>query len=582
MAWLTGWAYRKSITLSRASGAVTNYQMKLLVGESSGATGENVDCGGLCLSTFNDLRFTAADGTTLLDYWIESITGTTPNQLATIWIEFNSIGTGDTTFYLYYGHSDAAAYSNGANTFLFFDDFPGSSIDTGKWNVIQGDVGVGSGILTLTGTASTRGLIESKTSISQGAAWRAKWKSDTNKAIQGAHIALRATGDWANRANDIYGGTGTDQWTLETRSAGTATTAGGTLATIADYHVWDGTWTSGKAKLYADGNLLATNTTNVPSGDSVLTCYEASASGYNIFLDFALVRQYAETEPAWGAWGAQEDNPAYYADISDTITITDAMDGVNPTIYGDTSETTTLTDAVDGYGPWVDSTSEATTLTDEMVSDVLKESIAETATILDEMTGQSMTDGVPETVTLTDAMGRIYEIEREVPGETFTLTDLMECLHLVDGITEDITFLEYTTGAMQDPHRRKAMRWNIQNKHLQIKFSMNQTGKRTLLLDCAIHCGRIRREDAKRFVHIGQHVQLKMQHNVGSETIQLGTLSMQVNRINNPSAAPRDVQSVRYIHQGSHIQLIFRHYETGKTILLKSEAMTCNRTNNPP
>ena len=27
---LAGWAYRKSITLSRASGAVTNYQMKLL------------------------------------------------------------------------------------------------------------------------------------------------------------------------------------------------------------------------------------------------------------------------------------------------------------------------------------------------------------------------------------------------------------------------------------------------------------------------------------------------------------------------------------------------------------------------
>ena len=32
MAWLTGWKYRKSITLSRASGAVTNDQMKLLLG----------------------------------------------------------------------------------------------------------------------------------------------------------------------------------------------------------------------------------------------------------------------------------------------------------------------------------------------------------------------------------------------------------------------------------------------------------------------------------------------------------------------------------------------------------------------
>jgi predicted GH43/DUF377 family glycosyl hydrolase len=103
MAWLTGWTYRKPITLSHASGALTSYQMKLLVGESSGATGEAVDCNSHCLASFNDLRFTKSDGTTLLDYWIESITGSTPNQLATVWIEFDSIGTTDTTFYLYYG-----------------------------------------------------------------------------------------------------------------------------------------------------------------------------------------------------------------------------------------------------------------------------------------------------------------------------------------------------------------------------------------------------------------------------------------------------------------------------------------------
>jgi len=103
VAWLTGWTYRKSITLSRASGAVTNYQMKLLVGESAGATGEDVDCNGHVQTDFDDLRFTTSDGQTLLDYWIESITGTTPNQLATVWIEFDSIGTGATTFYMYYG-----------------------------------------------------------------------------------------------------------------------------------------------------------------------------------------------------------------------------------------------------------------------------------------------------------------------------------------------------------------------------------------------------------------------------------------------------------------------------------------------
>ena len=105
MAWLAGYTYRKAITLSRASGAVTNYQMKLLLGESAGAVGEVVDCNSHVQPGFHDLAFTTSDGTTLLDYWIESITGISPNQLATVWIKFNSIGTGATTFYMYYGNS---------------------------------------------------------------------------------------------------------------------------------------------------------------------------------------------------------------------------------------------------------------------------------------------------------------------------------------------------------------------------------------------------------------------------------------------------------------------------------------------
>jgi len=121
--WLSGYSYRKSVTLSRPSGAVTNYQMKLKVGESSGASDYDVHCNGHVLSNFNDLRFTTSNGTTLLNYWIESISGTTPNQTATIWIKFDSIGTSATKFYMYYGNSGASAYSNISNTFLFGDDF---------------------------------------------------------------------------------------------------------------------------------------------------------------------------------------------------------------------------------------------------------------------------------------------------------------------------------------------------------------------------------------------------------------------------------------------------------------------------
>ena len=156
--WLQGWTYRKAVTLSRASGAVTNYQMRLLVGETPGASGENVDCNGHVQADFDDLRFTTSDGTTFLDYWIESITGTTPNRLATVWIEFDSIGTDATTFYMYYGKADTPAISSGANTFIVFDDFErgadGNEVG-GSWTEVEGTIEI-STAQKVNGTRSMR------------------------------------------------------------------------------------------------------------------------------------------------------------------------------------------------------------------------------------------------------------------------------------------------------------------------------------------------------------------------------------------------------------------------------------------
>jgi len=112
-AWVSGYTYRKQVTVTNAS---ASYQTKILVGESAGATGEEVDCNSHVQTDFDDLRFTGSDGTTLLDYWIESITGTTPNQLATVWVENDT--TPSTTCYVYYGNASASSGSNRANTFI--------------------------------------------------------------------------------------------------------------------------------------------------------------------------------------------------------------------------------------------------------------------------------------------------------------------------------------------------------------------------------------------------------------------------------------------------------------------------------
>ncbi len=109
------WLYREPITINNTGSALTNYQIPLTLNLSSLIPSH-------MLASGNDIRFTASDGQTLLNYWIESIS--TPSA-AVIWVNMPSIPVGSpaVTIYMYYGNSGAAAASSGANTFIFFDDF---------------------------------------------------------------------------------------------------------------------------------------------------------------------------------------------------------------------------------------------------------------------------------------------------------------------------------------------------------------------------------------------------------------------------------------------------------------------------
>jgi len=139
MSWYnSNWPYRRKITISGQTGAGTDYQVKLLVGESVDATGENFDLGGHSekfpsgSNYSGDLRFTLDDHETLLDFWVEEVSGTAPNRLATVWVEVSDSLESNLDVYIYYGNSEAKNSSNGDNTFLFFDDFSG---DLSKWTI---------------------------------------------------------------------------------------------------------------------------------------------------------------------------------------------------------------------------------------------------------------------------------------------------------------------------------------------------------------------------------------------------------------------------------------------------------------
>lgn len=851
MTWLSGWHYRKSITLSRASGAVSNHQMRLLIGESSGTTGEDVDCGGLCLSTFNDLRFTASDGTTLLDFWIESITGTTPNQLATVWIKFNSIGTSATTFYMYYGKTGANSYSSGIDTFIFFDanehpgypatklaDTQGSpeglalingyfyqaeqknptrihEIDpsngsaTGEYFDFAGGVATHSSALVWYGSylwvadydaykvfkvdldaslASHSASIIGSFIVGDGAGftnkpsalsfvrynggtqlmiteWATqgsiiivdyvealndgtvdgnvlrtfKWTSDGNLPgrIQGiyrdsadtdnlllincqkftaggrsvypsAYMRYYEYGDlhdiaadsdlstsryWADfryyisttRCNqqpaiydgDIYiadeygedlisfaegqeAGYYRDNWTQVTGSslfslsdahayevdgeysalmpASTMVTlstnqgacvleaelypttisdrcyfgAGkasdnsdrlviGVYTSIANWRYWDGAWTTtsvavnlntwNSIKYIADGagNIkLYVNGTKVYDGsrfDEINQIIYQCPSGYggSMYIDTVRVRKYLGTEPAWGSWGSEEENPTYYDETTETVTFADVMEGQSDTIIESIEENITLTDSFDGYGPWLSEIPEDTvTLSDTFDVDILKESANEDIAFADAMDAYVyvLDDGLSEAITFADLVGRQFEVERGIL-EGIIFADLMEGYSLVDGIEETIVVNSGLYGEPQNPIRRQALFFNIQDDHIQIKYQHNQADRSAHIEDVSLFCNRIRRQDSIRFAHLGQHISIKYGHNVVDETTHIKMLALQVNRVNNPSAAPRDIQSVRFTCQGNHLSLKFQHNVSGETIMLKQQAMHANRINNP-
>jgi hypothetical protein len=108
----SSWPYRKAITITGSTaGAQTNYQVNVNVTYSSNMK-----------SDFSDSRFTDSDGTTLLNYWLESHTVSTS---ASFWVKIPSIPAfpSTTTIYVYYGNNSATSASVFANVFIHGSDF---------------------------------------------------------------------------------------------------------------------------------------------------------------------------------------------------------------------------------------------------------------------------------------------------------------------------------------------------------------------------------------------------------------------------------------------------------------------------
>jgi hypothetical protein len=110
--WLTGWSYRRPVTIDNTnnSNELTDYQVLVVVDTAS------LIQQGKMQSDCDDIRFTDSDGTTLLPYWIE---GPINANNTKIWVKVPQIpANGTKTIYLYYGNPTAQSESSITNTFI--------------------------------------------------------------------------------------------------------------------------------------------------------------------------------------------------------------------------------------------------------------------------------------------------------------------------------------------------------------------------------------------------------------------------------------------------------------------------------
>jgi len=321
----SGWNYRKSHVINKATGAGTNYQVKITVHYSGTAdSGGDVYCNSHSKTDFGDIRFTGSDGTTLLDYWMES---KTDSNNAVFWVEVkDSLESNNQTIYIYYGNSGVSTTSSGDNTFLFFDDF--GSLDWNKWEYWPNVNETGTATAEVHNSRTCVKVSGTTNSCTKGGYIRTKvfslGPSDTAR-LEMRYLDYTASngGPWSGFCRDNavkdggcdgnyyfpYPTSVSSGWTDAYYKSVSGTWYGGALSggntnAISCWKRGDGqfTWISAGGSS-ADRDALS-GTYKILIGG-----YGGFSSYFNTWIDCIFVRKYVASEPAHSTWGSEESPP---------------------------------------------------------------------------------------------------------------------------------------------------------------------------------------------------------------------------------------------------------------------------------
>jgi len=287
-----GWKSRKKITITNSTTSQTNYPIMITVNRSAGTdTANTVYLGTSCNSDYSDIRFTNS-ALSLLPYWIEH-----PNTTSTsnIWVNCDSLPNGTATFYIYYGKPSATTTESGADTFTFFDDFGGSSIDAAKWTT-SGSPSVSNSILSLpTGTNVVVSKIQTF-----GNNYSARYIFTPSFGGYGYYT-------FSNTDSSILTGIryyDVNKCDVVTLKSGTWVTSSKvehpSAITIGELKR-----TSAGMDYYVNNSLTPLNTNNTNIADNI--GFRVYVEGGNLgSIDWVIIRPYISSEPTVTTWGIVE------------------------------------------------------------------------------------------------------------------------------------------------------------------------------------------------------------------------------------------------------------------------------------
>jgi uncharacterized repeat protein (TIGR01451 family) len=311
--WLDeAWHYRRTVNIAN-NGAYLSYYQALIKLENSKFDFAHAKSDG------SDIRFTGSDGTTELNYWVESWRNPDP-QVAYIWVRVFPLVNGSNTIYLYYGHDQpVVTHSDGVKTFDGFDDNWNNITPLGFTplsNAIKNDTSNNIETLltwsTISGTPivsqdgylildDEEGIRSNNVYHYQAVGFKAIYNSG-NENVLGGFFDCSATQDCSNRQRTVIGDLNNTDDDPSLINYAYGPLAYMSIEGLSDwhttFHIYEIRWNS----VLSEGDVdhkppIADLDIQVPTNWLPITFYSISGSNEALKVDWVYLRRYQKPEP---------------------------------------------------------------------------------------------------------------------------------------------------------------------------------------------------------------------------------------------------------------------------------------------